>query len=71
MGGRCLGGLLVSPRFLDSNRHRCRLRDAGAGIGACGLLVMWRVPLLGGDYTSWAGTGPVSLVLRAAWPASA
>jgi spermidine synthase len=66
MGGMCLGSL-VTPRFLDSNRHPLRVYAMlELGIGVCGLLVMWLVPLLGGAYTSWAGTGPVSLVLRAA-----
>src|SRR5687767_13711328 len=66
MGGMCLGSL-VTPRFLDSSRHPLRVYAMlELGIGACGLLVMWLVPLLGGAYTSWAGTGPVSLVLRAA-----
>ena len=66
MGGMCLGSL-VTPRFLDANRHPLRVYAMlELGIGVCGLLVMWLVPLLGGAYTAWAGTGPISLVLRAA-----
>ena len=57
MGGMCLGSL-VTPRFLDSNRHPLRVYAMlELGIGVCGLLVMWLVPLLGGAYTAWAGTG--------------
>ena len=65
MGGMCLGSL-VTPRFLDSNRHPLRVYAMlELGIGVCGLLVMWLVPVLGSAYTAWAGTGPISLVLRA------
>ena len=60
----CLGSL-VTPRFLDSNRHPLRVYAMlELGIGFFGLLVMWLVPLLGGAYTAWAGTGMASLVLR-------
>jgi spermidine synthase len=65
MGGMCLGSL-VTPRFLDASRHPLRVYAMlELGIGICGLLVMWLVPVLGGAYTAWAGTGPISLVLRA------
>ena len=64
MGGMCLGSL-VTPRFLDKNRHPLRVYAMlELGIGFFGLLVLWLVPLLGGVYTAWAGTGTVSLVLR-------
>src|SRR5688500_11274129 len=65
MGGMCLGSL-VTPRFLGASRHPLRVYAMlELGIGICGLLVMWLVPVLGGAYTAWAGTGPISLVLRA------
>ena len=65
MGGMCLGSL-VTPRFLDKSRHPLRVYAMlELGIGVCGLLVMWLVPVLGNAYTAWAGTGPLSLVLRA------
>jgi spermidine synthase len=64
MGGMCLGSL-VTPRFLDKDRHPLRVYAMlELGIGFFGLLVLWLVPLLGGAYTAWAGTGLVSLVLR-------
>jgi spermidine synthase len=64
MGGMCLGSL-VTPRFLDANRHPLRVYAMlELGIGLFGLLVLWLVPLLGGVYTAWAGTGTVSLILR-------
>jgi spermidine synthase len=64
MGGMCLGSL-VTPRFLDANRHPLRVYAMlELGIGFFGLLVLWLVPLLGGVYTAWAGTGTVSLALR-------
>jgi spermidine synthase len=60
----CLGSL-VTPRFLDANRHPLRVYAMlELGIGFFGLLVLWLVPLLGGVYTAWAGTGTVSLALR-------
>ena len=44
MGGMCLGSL-VTPRFLDANRHPLRVYAMlELGIGVCGLLVMWLVP---------------------------
>jgi spermidine synthase len=65
MGGMCLGSLLL-PMFLNRNAHPLRVYAAlEAGIGLCGLIVLFVVPLIGGAYTAWAGTGPASLVLRA------
>jgi len=65
MGGMCLGSL-VTPMFLDKSRHPLRVYAMlELGIGVCGLLVMWLVPVLGNAYTAWAGTGPASLFLRA------
>jgi spermidine synthase len=64
MGGMCLGSL-VTPRFLDAKVHPLRVYAMlELGIGFFGLLVLWLVPLLGGVYTAWAGTGLASLVLR-------
>ena len=41
------------------------LRHLELGIGAFGLIVLWVVPLIGGFYTTIAGTGQASLFLRA------
>ena len=65
MGGMCLGSLLL-PRFLNPSHHPLRVYAMlEFGIGLCGLVVLYAVPFLGGLYTSIAGSGPVSLILRA------
>src|SRR5262245_38198981 len=65
MGGMCLGSLLT-PRFLSKSRHPLVVYALlEAGIGVCGVLVMLVVPLLGGAYTAWVGSGQMSLLFRA------
>jgi spermidine synthase len=65
MGGMCLGSLLL-PRVLGAARHPLRVYAAlELGIAICGAIVLFAVPLLGDLYTRIAGTGQVSLVLRA------
>ncbi len=65
MGGMCLGSLLL-PRFLNRSWHPLRVYAMlEFGIGLCGLVVLYAVPFLGGLYTSIAGSGPASLILRA------
>jgi spermidine synthase len=65
MGGMCLGSLLL-PRFLDRTAHPLRVYAVlELGIGLFGLVILFAVPLVGGVYTAWAGSGQVSLVLRA------
>jgi spermidine synthase len=65
MGGMCLGSVLL-PRVLDARRHPLRVYAAlELGIGAFGVIVLYAVPMLGDLYTRVAGTGQVSLVLRA------
>jgi len=65
MGGMCLGSL-VTPRFLSRSHHPLRVYAMlELGIGACGLLVLWLVPVLGTVYTAWAGGGYASLLFRA------
>ena len=66
MGGMCLGSLLL-PRY-----HRRETASAPKvyaylelGIGVCGILVLFCVPVLGDLYTKIAGTGGISIVLRA------
>lgn len=66
MGGMCLGSLFL-PRLLDASAHPLRVYAAlELGIGLCGLVVLYAVPLLGDAYTRIAGTGQINLVLRAA-----
>src|SRR5688572_6106600 len=65
MGGMCLGSLLL-PRFISARHHPLRVYAfLELGIGAFGLIVLMVVPLIGGAYTTIAGTGQASLFLRA------
>ena len=65
MGGMCLGSL-VTPRFLSRAHHPLRVYAMlELGIGVCGLLVLWLVPVLGTVYTAWTGGGFASLLFRA------
>ncbi|HTI43983.1 MAG TPA: fused MFS/spermidine synthase [Vicinamibacterales bacterium] len=65
MGGMCLGSLLL-PRYVSPIQHPLRVYAyLELGIGAFGILVLYGVPILGGIYTAWAGTGMTSLILRA------
>jgi spermidine synthase len=58
MGGMCLGSLLL-PRLVDARHHPLRVYAyLELGIGLCGLLVLFGVPLVGGAYTAVGGTGP-------------
>ena len=65
MGGMCLGSVLL-PRYVDARHHPLRVYAVlELGIGLFGILVLYGVPIIGGIYTEWAGTGMTSLVLRA------
>jgi spermidine synthase len=65
MGGMCLGSLLL-PRHLSPRHHPLKVYAyLELGIGAFGLLVLFLVPFLGNLYTSIAGSGGISVVLRA------
>ena len=64
MGGMCLGSLLL-PRFVSAVHHPLKVYGLmELAIGAIGLLVLVIVPLIGGLYTAWAGTGMFSMILR-------
>ena len=64
MGGMCLGSLLL-PRLTRPDAHPLRLYAwLELGIGIVGLIVLFAMPLVGGAYTAWAGTGVVGLLLR-------
>ena len=66
MGGMCLGSLLL-PRVISPRAHPLRVYAAlELGIGAFGLLLRFGIPLLGGAYTAWAGTGVTGILLRGA-----
>ena len=65
MGGMCLGSLLL-PRMTDPNRHPLTAYAwLELGIGVCGILVLFLVPIIGDAYTKIAGTGQANLILRA------
>jgi spermidine synthase len=65
MGGMCLGSLLL-PKYLNPRQHPLRVYALlELGIGLFGIIVLFAVPIVGRVYTSIAGTGQVSLVLRA------
>ena len=57
MGGMCLGSLLL-PRLVSRQHHPLRVYAfMELGIGVIGLLVLFAMPLVGGAYTAWAGSG--------------
>src|SRR5687768_5356775 len=65
MGGMCLGSLLL-PRVVSPRHHPLRVYAfLELGIGALGVVVLFVVPLIGGVYTTIAGTGQINLFLRA------
>jgi spermidine synthase len=65
MGGMCLGSLAL-PRMISARRHPLVVYAAlEAGIGVFALLILIGMPLVGGVYTAWAGTGIAGIVLRA------
>ena len=65
MGGMCLGSLLL-PRYMPAEMHPLRMyAGLELGIGFFGLLLLFGMPLVGGAYTAWAGSGAAGLVMRA------
>jgi spermidine synthase len=61
----CLGSLLL-PRYIDPKQHPLRVYAyLELGIGLCGLIVLFLVPVVGDLYTKVAGTGQANLFLRA------
>ena len=64
MGGMCLGSLLL-PRLISPRQHPLRVYAfLELGIGAIGLLVLFGMPLVGGIYTAWAGSGIAGIIFR-------
>ena len=64
MGGLCLGSLATS-RLIPEKLHPLRAYALlELGIGAAGLLLLFGMPLVGGAYTAWAGSGAFGMVLR-------
>ena len=64
MGGMCLGSLLL-PRYMPAGVHPLKMYAAlELGIGAMGLILLFCMPLVGGAYTAWAGSGAVGMLMR-------
>jgi spermidine synthase len=64
MGGMCVGSLLA-PRLVSRMHHPLRVYAfLELGIGLLGLIILFAVPLVGHIYTSWAGSGMASMLLR-------
>ena len=64
MGGMCLGSLLL-PRYMPEGMHPLKMYAVlEFGIGALGLLLLFGMPLVGGVYTAWAGSGVVGMFMR-------
>ncbi|HEY6362624.1 MAG TPA: fused MFS/spermidine synthase [Vicinamibacterales bacterium] len=65
MGGMCLGSLLL-PRFINPRHHPLKVYAwLELGIGLCGVVVLYAVPVIGEGYTRIAGTGQANVILRA------
>src|ERR671922_88279 len=63
MGGMCIGSLLL-PRVVSPRAHPLRVYAVlELGIGALAVAILIGMPLVGGVYTAWAGTGVGSIVL--------
>jgi spermidine synthase len=64
MGGMCLGSFLL-PRFMRADMHPLRMYAClELGIGLMGLILLFGMPIVGGAYTAWAGSGVVGILLR-------
>src|SRR4051794_2539740 len=65
IGGMCLGSLLL-PKYIDPHQHPLRVYAfLELGIGLFGIIVLFLVPAIGNVYSKLAGSGQVSLLLRA------
>jgi spermidine synthase len=65
MGGLCMGSLLL-PRLKLAGEHPLRVYGKlELGIAACGILVLFLMPLVDSVYTSAVGHGMPAILLRA------
>jgi spermidine synthase len=65
MGGMCLGSLLL-PRLIRAKLHPLRVYSAiELGIGICGVLALFGLPLINDLYAAIAGHGAFGIALRA------
>src|SRR5712691_12225748 len=64
MGGMCLGSWLL-PRFVSRTHHPLRVYAfMELSIGLIGLAIFFGMPLLGGLYLAWAGSGFYGMLFR-------
>src|SRR6476659_1202200 len=69
MGGMCLGSYLL-PRYIARRDHPLRVYAfLELGIGLCGVLILFGMPLVNAAYTAWAPGGVAGIVLRAVFAA--
>src|SRR5689334_6944858 len=69
MGGMCLGSFLL-PRYIARRDHPLRVYAyLELGIGLCGLLIFFGMPLVNSLYTAWAPGGVAGIVVRAVFAA--
>jgi spermidine synthase len=65
MGGMCLGSLAL-PRTISARQHPLKVYAIlEGGIALFALLILFGMPLVGGIYTAWAGSGIAGIILRA------
>src|SRR5213593_3486495 len=65
MGGMCLGSLVL-PRVIAAGRHPLRVYALlELGIGCCGLVLLFAIPLAARWYAEPVGYGLAGLLLRA------
>ena len=66
LGGLCVGSILL-PRCASRKAHPLRVFGSfELAIGALGLVALYAIPVLGGLYSAWAGTGVAGVALRLA-----
>src|SRR5687767_3487065 len=64
MGGMCLGSLSLA-RVISARHHPLKVYAyLELGIAACGFLLLFGMPLLGGVYFAWGGLGVTGILLR-------
>jgi spermidine synthase len=65
MGGMCLGSLLL-PKYIGSKVHPLRVYSAiEFGIGICGALALFGLPLINSIYAALGGEGVFGIAMRA------
>jgi spermidine synthase len=64
MGGMCLGSLLL-PRYVGREQHPLRIYALlELGIAACGLLILFGMPVVNTAYSHLAGSGVTGIIMR-------